>query len=379
MNAVAARVGDDRRDFVYLDWNATTPISPEVLEVMLQTAQRGWANPASTHQLGQHARGIVEQVRLELANALGCGARDLIFTSGGTESNNWALHDAPGLILSRLEHPSITRMADRFLALGRPVHWLSARTTGQIDTEQLDSLLSRMPNGTCVAVMAVNHETGVIQPHEQAASIVHARGGWLHVDAVQAFGKLETPRWANWDTVSICAHKIQGPKGIGALAWRCGRPAPRAGLVGGSQERGLRPGTVDAVSIAGFGAALRAAQAGPQRYRDLSALRDELERALVGVAKPNVTEGTERLGHVASLFVPGWAGPELVAALDLEGVCVSSGSACAAGTAEVSPVISEMLGSERARSTVRISLGPSTTRAEIERAIRAFRRIASRP
>ena len=154
---------------------------------------------------------------------------------------------------------------------------------------------------------------------------------------------------------------------------------PRPGLVGGSQERGLRPGTLDSVSVAGFGAALEDAHDGPARYRAIAALRNTLERALQGLAEPNVSNDSERLGHVASLHVPGWSGAELVAALDLEGVCISSGSACAAGTSEVSPVITSMLGTDRARSTVRISLGPTTRETDIRRAIDAFTKVMARP
>jgi cysteine desulfurase len=367
------------RERTYLDWNATSPISPHVLTKMVEAAEQFWANPSSTHSLGQAAKSLIEGVRLRLADLLGAHPRDIIFTSGGTESNNWAVLDAPGLVLSRLEHPSIARVADRFEDTGKPVRWLDVQPSGQVRLDSLKACLDDMPVGTCVAVMAVNHETGVIQPIEEVASIAHRMEAWLHVDAVQAIGKLEPSAWSSWDSVSLGAHKIQGPKGIGALAWRCGMRAPRAGLFGGSQERGLRPGTLDSVSVAGFGAALEGAHDGPTRYRALAYLRNTLERSLTGLAEPNVSNDSERLGHVASLYVPAWSGAELVAALDLEGVCISSGSACAAGTSEVSPVITSMLGTERARSTVRISLGPATGESDIQRAIEAFTKVLARP
>jgi len=367
------------RERTYLDWNATSPISPNVLARMVEAAEQFWANPSSTHSLGQEAKSLIEGVRLKLADLLGAHPRDIIFTSGGTESNNWAIHDAPGLVLSRLEHPSIARVAERFEEAGRPVRWLAVQAGGQVELGSLEACLNDMPTGTCVAVMAVNHETGVIQPLEQVASIAHRMGAWVHVDAVQALGKLEPSAWCSWDSVSLGAHKIQGPKGIGVLAWRCGTRTPRAGMVGGSQERGLRPGTLDSVSVAGFGAALEAAHDGPARYRAIAILRNALECALRGLAEPNVCNDSERLGHVTSLYVPGWSGAELVAALDLEGVCISSGSACAAGTSEVSPVITSMLGTNRARSTVRISLGPVTGETDIQRAIEAFSKVMARP
>jgi cysteine desulfurase len=362
----------------YLDWNSTSPMSDAVLAAMDRAARECWANPSSTHRLGQRSKNLVEHVRRAIGERLGVSARDIIYTSGATESNNWALHDVPGLVLSRLEHPSITRVAERLESLGKPVKWAPVQSTGQVDLEAVEHCLSEVPTGSCVALMAVNHETGVIQPLREAQQIAHDRGAWLHVDAAQAVGKLDPARWQWWDSVSIAAHKIQGPKGIGALAWRCGAPTPRSGLLGGSQERGLRPGTVDPVLVAGFGAALAGTQDGPEAYLRLAILRDELERALRGMAEPNVSRDTERLGHVSSLFVPGWPGAELVAALDLEGVCISSGSACSAGTAEPSPVIGAMLGQARAASTVRVSLGLSSTLAEITLAIRAFQNVLTR-
>jgi cysteine desulfurase len=367
------------RERTYLDWNATSPISSNVLARMMEAGEQFWANPSSTHSLGQAAKSLIEGVRLKLADILGAHPRDIIFTSGGTESNNWAIHDAPGLVLSRLEHPSIARVAERFEEAGKPVRWLAVQAGGQVELGSLEACLNDMPTGTCVAVMAVNHETGVIQPIEQVASIAHRMDAWVHVDAVQAIGKLEPSAWSSWDRVSLGAHKIQGPKGIGALAWRCGMRAPRPGLVGGSQERGLRPGTLDTVSVAGFGAALEDVHSGPARYQTIAALRNTLEGALRGLAEPNVSNDSDRLGHVTSLYVPGWSGAELVAALDLEGVCISSGSACAAGTSEVSPVITSMLGTDRARSTVRISLGPTTREPDIQRAIEAFTKVMARP
>ena len=354
-------------------------MSQNVITRMVLAAEQFWANPSSIHSLGQRAKSLVEGVRTELADFIGAQPRDVIFTSGGTESNNWAVHAAPGLVLSRLEHPSITRMAERYEVLGKPVGWLGVQANGQVELESLEACLNHMPAGSCVAVMAVNHETGVIQPLEQVASIAHRMDAWLHVDAVQALGKLEPAVWRFWDSVSLGVHKVQGPKGIGALAWRCGAPTPRSGLVGGSQERGLRPGTPDSVSIAGFGAVLEDAHSGPARYQAIAALRNAFEQALRDEVEPNVSNDSERLGHVASLFVPGWSGAELVAALDLEGVCISSGSACAAGTSEVSPVITAMMGTDRARSTVRISLGPTTRETDIQRAIEAFVRVLERP
>jgi cysteine desulfurase len=363
---------------VYLDWNSTTPISNEVLAAMRWAAENAWANPSSVHSLGRQSKSLIENVRGELAEMIGARPSEVVFTAGGTESNNYALAHAPGLVLSTLEHPSVTRQAERLADMGRPVRWLEVCPNGQVDVDSLSSCLCDMPPGSRVAVMAVNHETGVIQPLETIASVVHQRGAWLHVDAVQALGKTDPGAWSCWDTVSVGAHKVRGPKGIGALAWKCGVPIPRPLLVGGTQEWGIRPGTVDPILVAGFGAALEHARASPSQQCRLKPLRNQFELATWPLAEPNVCDDANRLDHVASLYVRGWSGAELAAALDLEGICVSAGSACAAGTAEVSPVIAAMLGVERARSTIRVSLGETTTEWEIQRAIEAFHRVMAR-
>jgi cysteine desulfurase len=193
---------------------------------------------------------------------------------------------------------------------------------------------------------------------------------------VQALGKLPPEQWRFADSLSVAAHKIRGPKGIGALAFR-GSNAPRPVLLGGSQERGLRPGTVDPVAAAGFLASLERLVDAPARYRELGRLRDDFERALADVALVNGGQAA-RLPHVSNLSFMGNSGDELVAALDLLGVCVSSGSACSAGTTEASTVITTMLGHERAKAAIRISLGETTTFAQIQTAKSAFRQVLGR-
>lgn len=358
--------GESRRQPVYLDWNATTPLHPAVIAAMSE-AQGAWANPASPHALGRRARGIVETARERLAECLAVDARDVLFTSGGTEANNLALHQVRHLVTSRLEHPSVVRVAERLEAEGR-VSWLPVPADGRIRPEEVRSALRRAPQGAWVALMAANHETGVVQPVGEVAEVVHELGARLHVDAVQALGKMDLAACRGADSLAVCAHKIRGPKGIGALAWRTGA-APRPLLVGGAQERGYRPGTQDAVLAAGFAEAL--AQLDVGRYERVAALRDRMERALGSRARVN-GHGVARLPHVANLSFEGWRADELVAALDLRGVCVSAGSACSAGTTEPSPVIVAMLGAERASSAVRISLGDVTSLEEVETALCAF-------
>jgi cysteine desulfurase len=357
---------------IYLDWNATTPPHPRVIEAMRAAAELAWGNPSSVHATGRRARALVEDAREELGRSLGFDARDVAFTSGGTEANNWAIHSAPALVTSRIEHPSVVRAAEALERDGRPVVWLRVPVSGRIDPGDVKDALARLARPALVALMAANHETGVVQPIAETAEIAHARGARLHVDAVQALGKMPATHWKDADSVSVAAHKIRGPKGIGALAFRP-EFSPKPLLHGGAQERGLRPGTPDPVAAAGFLAALQEARATLDGCSGIGALRDRLERELAGHGTVNGAEAP-RLPHVTNISFHGFRGDELVAALDLLGIRVSSGSACSAGTAEPSPVIEAMLGRERALGAVRISLGATTTADAVDSAIVGFRR-----
>jgi cysteine desulfurase len=353
---------------IYLDWNATTPPYPAVLDSMREASDWAWANPASVHARGRQARAEVEALREELGAALFVSPRDVVLTSGGTEANNLGLRRATALVTSRLEHPSVVRVAEALEAAGREVRWLPIPADGRLDPDAVRAACSGLPAGAWAAIQAANHETGVLQPLFELGEVIHAAGLRLHVDAVQAFGKVDSAALRVADAVAVASHKIRGPKGIGALAFR--GPAPPPLLVGGAQERGLRPGTVDAVAAVGFRTALGFARGAPSRWAALRALRDEFEAAFRECA---LTNGAEpRLPHVSNLSFPGANGDELVAALDLLGVQVSSGSACAAGTAEPSPVILAMLGRERARSAVRISIGDETSADQVSEAKELF-------
>jgi cysteine desulfurase len=359
---------------VYLDWNATSPPLPAAIEAMAEVARTTWGNPASVHGSGRAARDVVETAREAIARLVDASARDVIFTSGGTEANNLALHEAPGLVTSALEHPSVTRMAEALEARGAPVRWLPVPASGRLEPSDLGSALVGMPAGTQVAIAAANHETGVIQPLTELAQLVHAAGARLHVDAVQGVGKLPAATWAGADTVAVAAHKLRGPKGIGALVHRPER-APKPLLLGGSQERGRRPGTVDPVAAAGFRVAAEWAGAQLEARSKLVRLRDRLEAELQRLGAEVNGGQTARLGHVTNVSFPSHAGDELVAALDLLGVAVSSGSACSAGTTEPSKVITAMLGVERARRAVRLSLGDTTSEDDVARAVAAVARV----
>lgn len=356
---------------IYLDWNATTPPLAAVIDAMADVARRAWGNPASVHGSGRAARDVVETAREEIALLVGAQPRDVIFTSGGTEANNLALHRAPGLVTSALEHPSVTRVAEALEAEGKPVRWLPVPPSGRLEPGALTEALAGMPPASIAAIAAANHETGVVQPMADLAAVVSAAGARLHVDAVQAVGKLPVDVLAAADTLALAAHKIRGPKGIGALVHRPER-APKPLLLGGSQERGRRPGTVDPVAAAGFRvAAAWARQSLPNRVR-LAELRDALESELVRRGALVNGGDVSRLSHVSNVSFPDRAGDELVAALDLLGVAVSSGSACSAGTTEPSKVITAMHGVTRARGAVRVSLGDATTMEDIRSALAAF-------
>ena len=434
---------------VYLDWNATTPPHPDVLEAMRAAAAVAWANPASVHGPGRRARAFVEDARESVAALVGMDPRDVVLTSGGTEANNLALalpfaaprtdagrdpradagkdpranagkdpranagkdlradagrdpranagkypradvgsEGRPAVVVSRIEHPSIVRMAEELARDGVRVEWIEPDASGVVPAAGFAAAVARLrADGADVRLLvlqAVNHETGVVQPVAEVAAIAHAGGALLHVDAVQAVGRLPASSWAGADMVSVAAHKIRGPKGVGALCTRPGLKV-RPLFFGGAQERGVRPGTQDPVASAGFAeAAKRALATGPARHAEVASLRDRLEAALValsaevGLAPALANGSAPRAPHVTNLSWPGWRGDELCAALDLEGLAVSSGSACSAGTAEPSPVIRAMLGVPRATSAVRLSLGEDTTEDDVTRAVEAFRRVLTR-
>ncbi len=352
---------------IYWDWNATTPPHPDVLAAMQQAVEGAWGNPSSQHQLGRAAAARIEHVREQIAALLDVHPRDVLFTGNGTEANNLALRDATGLVVSRLDHPSIVRVAEQLQTAGLPVAWVPVSENGRLAPEEVLRSLQSLPKSvhakSVVALTAANHETGVIQEVSRIAVLVQSCGARLHVDASQALGKLPEGAYSAGDSYTVVAHKIRGPQGVAALAWRGRPPAPV--LLGGSQERGLRPGTLNAVLVAGFGAALD--RLDPARYARLAPLRDRLELELEPHARVNGT--APRLPHVSNLSFAGWSGERLVAALDVRGICVSTGSACRVGTAEPSAVVEAMLGRERARAAVRISLGEDATSNQLERAI----------
>jgi len=357
-----------RAPWLYWDWNATTPPHPDVLAAMQRAYVQSWANSSSPHQAGRTARACIEDARERIARLVGFDARDVLFAANGTEANNLALSDASGLVVSRLDHPSIVRVAEAVAARGYPVAWVPVPETGRLDPDRVLAAVQELPAAAraraVVAVTAANHETGVLQPVLELAQALRGSGLRLHVDAAQALGKLPFERFAGADSYTLVAHKIRGPQGVAALAWRGWVPAPV--LLGGSQERGLRPGTQSAPLVAGFAAALE--RIDPSRYARLEPLRDRLEQQLAPYASVNGA-GMARLPHVSNLSFRDWSGERLVAALDVRGLCVSTGSACRVGTTEPSAAVLAMLGAERARAALRISFGEDLDEVQLQAGI----------
>jgi cysteine desulfurase len=370
-------------DRIYLDWNATTPLRREAREVMTAVLDL-CGNPSSVHAEGRKARKWVEEARAVVAGAVGAQPRDLIFTSGGTEANALALQ--PGLrrgqktrperlLVSAIEHASV-------LAGGgfprQAVATIGVTPSGVLDLSQLRELLKGRPPAL-VSVMLANNETGAVQPVAEAAEIVHGEGGLLHVDAIQAFGKMPVDvRRLNADLVTLSAHKIGGPKGAGALVLSEGLSGLEPLLRGGGQELRRRAGTENVAGIAGFEAATRAAiTALAADAARLKGLRQRLEEGLRETPGAIVfSEAAPRLPNTTLVTVPGLRAETAVIGFDLAGIAVSSGSACSSGRVQPSHVLKAMgFGPEIAQGAVRLSLGWSTSETDINRCLEAWRKL----
>jgi cysteine desulfurase len=368
---------------VYLDWNATTPLRREAREAMA-AAMDVVGNPSSVHAEGRQARGVMEDARETIAKAVGGEPRDVIFTSGGTEANTLALSNGlqkskqaiDRLIVSSIEHASV--LAGGQFAPAR-ISRLPVHRSGVVDLDALRTMLSGAPPAL-VSVMLANNETGAIQPVAEVADLVHEAGGLLHVDAVQAFGKIPFDIMSlNSDLLSISAHKIGGPTGIGALILAPNQIGPHALIRGGGQERGRRAGTENVPAIAGFGAAVKAALAA--RTNDMARieiLRNRLEEGLRQTQGSVIfSHDVARLPNTTLFGVPALKAETTVVRFDLEGIAVSSGSACSSGKVQSSHVLEAMgYGPELLRSAIRFSLGWETTDADVDRAIKAWRKLS---
>jgi cysteine desulfurase len=366
---------------IYLDHNATTPLRPEVVEAMLPALREVYGNPSSTHEEGSAARRLVERAREQVAALMGCLPAAVTFTGGATEGNNAVIQSLRSpetpwqrLVTTTIEHPSVREPADALHASGVEVTWLPVDRDGRIELGDLEAALA--PGPALVSVIWANNETGVLQPIEAIAERVRAAGSWLHVDATQALGKTAVDLGrVGAHFLSCSAHKLNGPKGTGALVCRDAPVLPPL-LCGGPQERGARGGTENVAGIAGFGEACalasRELEARASHYR---ALRDRLWEGLASkLADVRWNAGESDPGHVLpntlSVEFTGAAGDVILQALDLEGVAASAGAACHSGSVSPSHVLVAMGRTpEQSRATLRLSVGWGNDEEQIDAAI----------
>ncbi|HKR87890.1 MAG TPA: cysteine desulfurase family protein [Phenylobacterium sp.] len=361
---------------VYLDYNATAPVRPEAAAAVARAlAEVG--NPSSVHAAGRAARARVEQAREAVARLIAAPASTVVFTSGGTEANALAVESAVvagsrRLIVSGIEHESVLEPAR---ASGAAVELLPVTQDGLADLGWLRERLAgwnAADGRPFVALMLANNETGVIQPVAEAAGLVRAADGWLHVDAIQAAGKVPVDsRAIGADTLAVSAHKLGGPQGVGALTF-----GPRANLArrlhGGGQERGRRAGTENVPGISGFGAAAKAALEGLEASAAQAAWRDAAAAALKAAGAVVLGEAAPRLPNTLCVADPGAASELQVMTLDLAGVLVSAGSACSSGKVKASRVLAAMGLPELAESAIRVSGGWATTEEDWNRLAHAW-------
>jgi cysteine desulfurase len=361
---------------IYLDYNATAPVRPEAAAAVAAALQAG-GNPSSVHAAGRAARARVEQARDAVAALIAAPASTVIYTSGGTEANALAIESAVAagsrrLIVSAVEHDSVLEAAR---ASGAAVELLPVTAQGAADLDWLAARLAAWDAAEgrpFVALMLANNETGVIQPVAEAAAIVRAADGWLHVDAIQAAGKIAVDsRALGADTLSISAHKLGGPQGVGALTF-----GPRANLSrrlhGGGQERGRRAGTENVPGISGFGVAAQAAHEGLEALSRQAAWREAAAARLKAAGAVVLGEAADRLPNTLCVAEPDAKAELQVMGLDLAGVMVSAGSACSSGKVKPSHVLVAMGRAELADCAIRVSGGWATTEEDWNRLAEAW-------
>jgi cysteine desulfurase len=379
---------------IFLDHNSTTPVLDEVVEHMTECYRRAYGNAASQHAAGRQARRVVEDARESIASILGARSQGrrpdrLIFTSGGTEANNLAIRGLAGerrgrLIVSAIEHPSVVGPAEYLGNCGWQLERLKVSADGVASVEQLAELTRGIDESqsTIVAVMLGNNETGVLQPVAELSRVCNERQMPLHTDAVQVVGKLPVNFAAlGAATLAFSAHKFHGPRGIGGLLVR-GDVELQPLLHGGFQQAGLRPGTEPVALIAGMHKALEISKRDcNERLRRMTGLRDRLEAGIFSQVPGAIFNGglADRLPHTSNVSFPPCDRRALAMALDLEGVACSTGSACASGSSEPSPVLIAMgLPAQLVAGSLRFSLGVTTTEAEVDAAIERIVRVVGR-
>lgn len=365
---------------IYLDHNATTPLDPLVAERMAQASRDVWGNASSVHHFGQQAKAAVDEARGAVAGLLGADASEIVFTGGGTESDNIALRgtaealEASGrrhLITSAIEHEAVLNTVKALAKRGARVTIISVDASGIVEPERLREALT--DDTALVSVMHANNEIGTIQPIAELAAIAHERGALFHSDAVQSAGKLPLDvRALGVDLLSIAGHKFYGPKGTGALWVKRGvRLSPP--MTGGRQERNRRAGTENVPALVGLGVAADVATRKlTSEAARLGALRDRLEAGILAAVPGSERNGAAdpRVANTTNVSIDGVESESLLIGLDLAGIAVSSGSACSSGTLEPSHVLKAMgLSHGRTLGSIRFSLGASNTEADIDRVI----------
>ncbi len=372
---------------IYLDNNATTRVDELVIEAMLPCFRENFGNASSVHLFGQEARASVENARRSVAELIAADAREIVFTSGGTESDNWALWGVyrsryrPGkhIITTTIEHPAVLATCKALEQEGAQVTYVPVNRSGRVDPEAIQAALR--DDTILISVMHANNETGVIQPIAEISRIARARGIVMHTDAVQSVGKIPVDvRDLGVDLLSISGHKIHGPKGIGALYIRKGTKIVPF-MTGGSHERKLRAGTENVPAIVGLGVAARlAAQRLPEMQTQVAALRDRFENHLLTrVGGVHVNGKDPRVPNVTNVSFENVEGEAAVIALDLEGIAASTGAACTSGALEPSHVLSAMgLRPETVQSSLRFSFCYYNTEEEIDRALQIIENVIQR-
>ena len=365
---------------IYLDHNATTPLHPEVLDRMTAVLRDDFGNPSSVHHFGQRTKTIVDDARAAVAGLIGAEASDVVFTSGGTESDNFAIRGAAEamegagrrhLIATGIEHEAVLNTFKALARRGWRTTLLPVDQTGVVSPESLRAVIT--DDTAVVSVMHANNEVGTIQPVAELAQIAHERGALMHSDAVQSAGKIPVNVQAlGVDLLSLSAHKMGGPKGAGAMWMRRGvRLAPI--LTGGRHERSRRAGTENVAGIAGFGVAAGIAlRKMGSEAGILAALRDRLERGVLAAVPGTVVNGggSPRVPNTTNISFERVEAESLLIALDLAGIAVSTGSACSSGTLEPSHVLKAMgFPAHRTQNSIRFSLGRGTTEADIDRVV----------
>ncbi len=365
---------------IYLDNNATTPLHPEVLEAMLPGLRENYGNPSSIHSFGRSARVQLDEAREKVACLINAHSSEIIFTSGGTEANNLALlgvafkDKEKKIITSKIEHPSVLNPCRQLEEQGVEVHYLDVDGLGRIDMDDLESQITE--STALISLQHANSETGVLQDIKRASEIARNKGVLFHTDAVQSVAKMPFDlKDYPVDLMSISAHKFYGPKGVGALYLRKGTPALFSPVCGGNQEKKRRGGTENVAGIMGFGKACELAIEKMDEASKLADLRDYFQNRVCELIPRTELLGDKanRLPNTLNLGFDGVEGDTLLIALDMEGVAVSTGSACSSGTGLPSSVLRAMgIPDERINSSIRFSLGWSVSKLDLDLVVGAL-------